>query len=81
MTVTIPGYSSLTGTPEVILGLMQTARFFDAPEGDEYIESVKADAKRCLGITLETTGDTYQERAESLLRSMAKNHMITLTDN
>lgn len=81
MTITVPGYSTITGTPEAILKLMQAARIIDAPEGDEYIERVKADAKRCLGITLEVAGDTYPERADSLLRSMAKNHMITLTDN
>lgn len=81
MTISIPGYSTLTGAPVAIIKLMQEARFFGSEEsGDDYINSVKEAAKRCYGISLRVKGKTYEERAESLLRQMAQNQMIKLKD-
>ena len=79
MTVKIPEYSTLIGSPTTILRLMSEARFFDHPEGDDYIQTVQADAKR-LDIDLEVAGDTYEERAESLLKAMAANNMIIIEE-
>lgn len=80
MKITIPGYSTLTGTPETILRLMQDARMLDEIGGDELIESITRTAWRAFGIGLQVTGDTYAERAESLLREMNKNHMINIEE-
>lgn len=80
MTVTIPGCSSITGTPEVIVRLMKDARFFDALEGDEYIEKIREDIHRCFDIDLHVKGRTYAERAESLLRELAQNNMLTIEE-
>lgn len=80
MTVTIPGYSSISGRPEVVLKLMQEARFLNQLEGDEYIESVKETAQRCFNIALDVKGETYEERAESLLKEMAAHNMITIEE-
>ena len=80
MKITIEGYTTLTGNPVVILKLMQEARVFDKLTGDEYIESVKETAQRCFDTTLNVEGDTYEERAESLLREMAKAKMIKIEE-
>lgn len=78
MTITIPGYSTLTGNPATILQLMQHARVFDELTGDEYIETVKENALRCFGEDLQVTGETYAQRAESLLHELAKHNLITI---
>lgn len=80
MTVKIPGYSSISGRPEVVLKLMQEARFINNLEGDEYIQSVQETAQRCFNIALDVKGDTYEERAESLLKEMAAYGMITIEE-
>lgn len=80
MTVNIPGYSSLSGRPEVVLSLMQKARVFNSLEGDEYIQSIQETAQRCFNIALDVKGDTYEERAESLLREMAAHDMIVIKE-
>lgn len=80
MRVTVPGYSSLTGSPEAILRLMQEARMTDDLSGEELIQEISHTAWRAFGIGLQVTGDTYAERAESLLREMDKNHMITIEE-
>ena len=75
MTVKIPGYSSVSGRPEIIVSLMQEARLFDAPVGDDYIEVIVADVERCFEVVLEVKGDSYEERSESLLRELAKHNI------
>lgn len=82
MTVTVQGYTTLTGSPNIILRLMQDARLFQQqPEDpDEYIKSVQQTVWRCYGIPLNVTGDTIPERAESLLREMAKHDLITINE-
>lgn len=80
MTVKIPGYSSLVGTPKVIVNLMQDARFFDAPAGDDYIETIIADVERCFEVVLNVKGNSYEERAESLLRELAKHNIIVIEE-
>lgn len=80
MKVTIPGYTTLTGNPETILRLMQDARMFDEISGDDLITEVRRTAWRAFGIGLQVTGDTYAERAESLLREMNENHMIEIEE-
>ena len=83
MTVKIPGYSTLTGTPETILRVMQTANFtYISPDesAEDYLQCLRRRAEKFFGVRLEVTGETYAERAESLLRSLAKNNLIELTD-
>lgn len=80
MTVTVKGYSTLTGRPTTLLSLMREARVFDNQEGsqEDYIASVQQAAWRFFGIALQVTGTTAEERAESLLREMAAHNMITI---
>lgn len=80
MKITIPTYSSITGTPEAILQIMQDARFFETATGDDYIAAIQHDSWQFFGIGLQVTGETYAERAESLLREMAKANMITIEE-
>lgn len=80
MKVRVPGYTTLTGTPVAILRLMQDARIMDHASGDDLIEEVCRTAWRAFGIGLQITGDTYAERAESLLREMDKNQMINIEE-
>lgn len=80
MIVTVPGYSSLAGNPETILKLMEAANFMDEKTGDDYINGVVKTFWRVYGIGLTVTGETYQERAESLLRELAKHEFITLEE-
>lgn len=80
MKVRIPGYTTLTGQPEAILRLMQDARMMDNAGGDDLIHEIEETAMRAFGITLRTTGDTYAERAESLIREMDKANMLTIEE-
>lgn len=80
MRITIPGYSTLTGTPETILRLMQDARKLDDKSGDDLIEEIRRTAWRAFGIGLQVQGETYAERAESLLREMDKNSMVKIEE-
>lgn len=80
MKVTIPGYSTIIGRPERILSVMQEARIFDSQKGDAYINSIRETAKRLFDIDLNVEGETYAERAESLLLEMAKNNMVILEE-
>ena len=81
MKVKIPGYSTLTGNPEVILRAMQDARMMDDLAGDDLIAEIQDTAARACGIGLQVTGDTYSERAESLLHEMDKYHMIEIEED
>lgn len=81
MKVHVFGYTTLTGSPVAIMKMMQDARIFDDLEGDDLINDIKNTAWRAFGVALQVTGDTYAERAESLLREMHKNHMINIEED
>lgn len=80
MRIKVPGYTTLTGSPEAILSLMHDARIMDDASGDDLIQEVCRTAWRAFGIGLQITGDTYAERAESLLREMDKNQLIKIEE-
>ena len=81
MTVHIPGFSTLTGKPVTILRLMREARFFaDVQSDEEYIELMQQSAWRIFNVNLDVEGSTIDQRAESLLRSMADNGLIKLAE-
>ena len=80
MKVTVPGYSTVDSSPEAILNLLKEARIFGQAEGDDYIESIKEIAKRCYDLDLNVQGETYEERAESLLREMAKHGLVLIDE-
>ena len=82
MTITVPGYTTITGNPVALLRLMADAQIFDEPlTMQEYIDKITDDAKRCLDIDLHVTGNTCPEKAESLLRELAANNMITIEED
>lgn len=81
MTITVPGYTTITGNPVALLRIMADAQIFEEPTTmQRYIDKVTEDAKR-LGIDLHVTGNTCPEKAESLLRELAANNMITIEED
>lgn len=80
MTISVPGYTTLTGRPETILRLLEETRIFDKAEGDEYIDSIVEAVERLWGYQLDVTGDTYEQRANSLLKELAKYGLITIEE-
>ena len=78
MTVTVPGYTTLTGRPATILRLLEETQVWDGASGQDYIEKVQEATKRFYDIDLSVTGETYEERAESLLQELAKNNLIKI---
>ncbi len=89
MKVTIPGCSTITGKPEVILHLLRTTLDIrrgntqrtipvcDEEEGEKYIKYLCSIYKR-RGIEFNITGDSYSERSESLLKEMEKHNLIKI---
>ena len=78
MKIKIEGYNTITGTPEAILQVMQDARYI--PVQGDYIEATQEIMHRCFDIDLNITGETHAERAESLLREMARANMIEIEE-
>lgn len=78
MTIRVPGYTTLTGRPETILRLLEEARIFDKAEGNDYINSIIEAVWELWEYRLEVTGDTYEERAVSLLQELDKYGLITI---
>ena len=81
MTVRIPGYSTLTGSPKAILQLLEQARIWDKVEGDDYINSIIEAVERLWEYRLEVTGDTYEQRALSLLTELDKYGLIKIIED
>ena len=80
MTVRVPGYTSLTGRPETILRLLEETRIWDKVEGNDYIDSIIEAVERLWEYRLEVTGDTYEQRAMSLLTELDKYGLIEITE-
>ena len=80
MTITVPGYTTLTGKPETILRLLEETRILDKAEGDDYINSIVEAVGRLWGYHLEVTGETYESRAKSLLKELDKYGLITIIE-
>lgn len=80
MTVNVPGYTTLSGRPETILRVLEGTQMWDAAAGDDYIEKIQEAVERTQQIHLEVTGDTYEQRAESLLEELAKHGLVNIID-
>lgn len=80
MTVKITGYTTLTGRPEAILRLLEETRIWDNATGDDYIVSIVEAVERLWGYKLEVTGDTYEQRAMSLLRELDEHGLIKIEE-
>ena len=80
MTVKVTGYTSLTGRPEAILRLLEETRIWDNADGDDYIVSIVEAVERLWGHHLEITGDTYEQKAMSLLRELDKHGLIKIEE-
>lgn len=79
MTIHIPGYTTLTGSPITLVKLMQENRRFDADESlDDFIKTLQRDIWRLENKTVQASGETLEERADSLLREMAEAGLITI---
>ena len=78
MTVRVPGYTTLTGKPETILRLLEDSQMWDGAHGDDYINKVQEAVERTQGVHMEITGDTYEERAASLLQELARLGLINI---
>lgn len=80
MTVKVNGYTTLTGRPEAILRLLEETRIWDNATGDDYIVSIVEAVERLWGYKLEVTGDTYEQRAMSLLRELDEHGLIKIEE-
>ena len=80
MTVNVPGYTTLTGRPEAILRLLEETRIWDNATGDDYIDSIIEAVERLWEYRLEVTGNTYEQRALSLLKELDKYGLITIEE-
>ena len=78
MTIKVPGYTTLSGRPETILRLLEETRIWDKVEGNDYIDSIIEAVERLWEYRLEVTGETYEERAMSLLRELDKHDLIKI---
>ena len=81
MTVTVPGYTTLTGRPETILRILEDTQMWDSATGDAYIEKVQEAVERTRDIHLQVEGSTYEQRAKSLLHELARNGLINIEGN
>lgn len=80
MTVKVPGYTTLTGKPETILRLLEETRIWDNATGDDYIDRIIEAVERLWEYRLEVTGDTYEQRANSLLKELDKYGLIKIEE-
>lgn len=80
MTINVPGYTTLTGRPETILRLLEETRIFDKAEGNDYIDSIIEAVERLWEYRLDVTGDTYEQRAKSLLKELDRYGLITIEE-
>ena len=80
MTVKVPGYTTLTGKPETILRLLEETRIWDKATGDDYINSIIEAVERLWEHRLEVTGDTYEQRAMSLLKELDKYGLVKIEE-
>ena len=80
MTIKVHGYTTLTGRPATILRLLEETRILDKAEGDDYINSIVEAVGRLWEHRLEVTGETYEERANSLLRELDRYGLITIIE-
>lgn len=80
MTIKVPGYTTLTGRPETLLRLLEESRIFEKAEGDDYIDRIVAAVEQLWGHHLKVTGDTYEDRAMSLLKELDKYDLIKIEE-
>ena len=80
MTINVPGYTTLTGKPETLLRLLEETRIWDNATGDDYIVSIVEAVERIWGHHLEVTGNTYEQKAMSLLRELDKYGLIKIEE-
>ena len=80
MTIKVPGYTSLTGRPETLLRLLEETRIWDNATGDDYIASIVEAVENLWGHRLEVAGNTYEQKAMSLLRELDKYGLIKIEE-
>lgn len=80
MTINVSGYTTLTGKPEVLLHFLEESRIWDNATGDDYIVSIVEAVEQLWGYQLEVSGDTYEQKAMSLLRELDKYGLITIEE-
>lgn len=80
MRITTPLQTTMEGTPEEILGQISAARKFDNMTGDDLIKEVCRATWVAFGVGLHVTGETYAERAESLLQELYKNNLVDIEE-
>lgn len=83
MTVTVPGYSSVSGKPLVIAHLLRLSAVYVESNNlsfAEYTEAIERIAADVFETPLNVTGGTVEARAESLLREMSRAGMIEIEE-
>ena len=80
MTIKVPGYTTLAGRPEALLRLLEESRIWDNATDDDYISSIVEAVGQLWGHRLEVAGDTYEQKAISLLRELDKYGLIKIEE-
>lgn len=82
MTVTVPGYSTVSSRPLAIVSLLRESAYIGKPGRtiDEYIASVQDYAESIFGVHLNISGNTMEVRAESLLREMNRFEFVIIEE-
>lgn len=80
MTINVSGYTTLTGKPETLLRLLEETRIWDNADGEDYVVSIVEAVEQLWGYRLEVTGDTYEQKAMSLLRELDKYGLIKIEE-
>lgn len=80
MTINVSGYTTLTGRPEVLLRFLEESRIWDNADGDDYIVSIVEAVEQLWGHQLEVSGNTYEQKAMSLLRELDKYGLIKIEE-
>ena len=80
MTINVSGYTTLTGRPDVLLRLLEESRIWDNADGDDYIVSIVNAVEQLWGYRLEVSGNTYEQKAMSLLRELDKYGLIKIEE-
>lgn len=80
MTINVSGYTTLTGSPTTLLRLLEETRIWDNADGEDYVVSIVEAVEQLWGYRLEVTGDTYEQKAMSLLRELDKYGLIKIEE-
>ncbi len=79
--VVVVGEAEFIGTAIEVVEALRRKEFFDRPNSEPleaYLERLEQMVRRTLGIQLDTSGNTLEERCMSTLHCLADNGLVKL---